>query len=102
MPGRTSDGLPPPPPAPLRQVGLATVKEDKEAFALVPVSAQEVRDLDFANDACNVLQGFSEKFETGLVTNNERKSVVWAHVWAGLFVIVIQPVCLIVSYQFIA
>lgn len=57
------------------KIGTASIKEDKEAFAIVPVPPAEVRDLDFANDASKVLGSFANKMETANYTQHERRFV---------------------------
>ena len=48
-------------------------RRDEEAFAVVPVSPDEVRDLDFVNDVSEVLKDFYNKLERGTVSPNDRR-----------------------------
>ncbi|PAV80527.1 hypothetical protein WR25_22907 [Diploscapter pachys] len=53
------------------RVILENNRIDKETFALLPVSPNEVRDLDFTNDACKALKDFIRLIRIGSVISKE-------------------------------
>ncbi|CAG9538689.1 unnamed protein product [Cercopithifilaria johnstoni] len=57
------------------KVASGNFKIDKETFALLPVRPEEVRDLDFANDACKALNGFVKLIESGKIISKEPMKV---------------------------
>ena len=58
-------------------IGTSSIKEDKEAFKIMPVAPEEVRDLDFAADACKVLEDFTGQLHAGVeICLSERKNVL--------------------------
>ncbi|CAF3819449.1 unnamed protein product, partial [Rotaria magnacalcarata] len=61
------------------KIGCALTKEDREAFQIVHVTPDEVRDLDFANDAAQHLDITVSKWEKHGLANvnaNDRKQVI--------------------------
>ena len=57
------------------KIGCAKIKEDKEAFQLIPVPTVEVRDLDFATDAAKMLKIFADKMELNQLLMNDRRAL---------------------------
>ena len=57
------------------KIGCAKIKEDKEAFQLIPVPSIEVRDLDFATDAAKMLQSFADKMFANQFVMNDRRNL---------------------------
>jgi hypothetical protein len=62
-------------------VGAAPLREDREAFEIVPVDADEVRDLDFANDSSKFLRTLAERLTSG---KRARWFACLPHLWAPM------------------
>ncbi|GAA48211.1 inositol 1 4 5-triphosphate receptor type 1 [Clonorchis sinensis] len=60
----------------MHKLGCLPQKEDKEAFSLVPVSAETVRELDFASDAIKQLAGIADAFEDGTFSSEQKGTLV--------------------------
>ncbi|KAI0235730.1 Inositol 1,4,5-trisphosphate receptor type 1 [Lamellibrachia satsuma] len=60
----------------MMKVGCASIKEDTEAFKVVRVDPQEVRDLDYATDASEILMSSAEKLEQWKITYTEKKCLI--------------------------
>ncbi|XP_066920904.1 inositol 1,4,5-trisphosphate-gated calcium channel ITPR1-like isoform X2 [Clytia hemisphaerica] len=71
----------------MHKVGSAQIKEDKEAFAIIQVQADEVRDLDFVSDASKALSIFCQKMEEGIISQIERRALTQLLADLNLFVL---------------
>lgn len=71
----------------MHKVGSAQIKEDKEAFAIIQVQADEVRDLDFVGDASKALSMFCTKMEEGNISQLERRALTQLLADLNLFVL---------------
>lgn len=63
------------------------MKEDKEAFAIIQVQADEVRDLDFVSDASKALSIFCQKMEEGNISQLERRALTQLLTDLNMFVL---------------
>ncbi|XP_065669152.1 inositol 1,4,5-trisphosphate-gated calcium channel ITPR1 isoform X5 [Hydra vulgaris] len=59
----------------MHKLGCAQIKEDKEAFAIIQVAAEEVRDLDFVSDASKQLTIFVSYMEEGNISQLDRRAL---------------------------
>ena len=50
-------------------------RDDREAFAISPVSALEIRDLDFCSDSYRVLAFNARRLKSGTITSVERRQL---------------------------
>ncbi|VDK72063.1 unnamed protein product [Litomosoides sigmodontis] len=66
-------------------------KIDKETFALLPVRPDEVRDLDFANDACKALDGFVKLIESGKIISKEAMKITIQLLTECIYFVTNQP-----------
>uniref|UniRef100_A0A158Q836 Inositol 1,4,5-trisphosphate receptor n=1 Tax=Elaeophora elaphi TaxID=1147741 RepID=A0A158Q836_9BILA len=66
-------------------------KIDKETFALLPVRPDEVRDLDFTNDACKALNGFIKLIESGKIISKEPMNVTIQLLTECIYFVTDQP-----------
>ncbi|OQV23241.1 Inositol 1,4,5-trisphosphate receptor type 1 [Hypsibius exemplaris] len=59
----------------MEKVALAALRDDKEAFQVLPVAVDEVRDLDFANDSSKVLSSVNKKIADRTVSRTDLSSL---------------------------
>ena len=55
------------------KVGGAAFRDDKDAFALIPVKMSDVRDLDFCNDCAGILKELTNKLRAGGISAAEKR-----------------------------
>eukprot|EP01135_Chromosphaera_perkinsii_P009083 Nk52_evm14s1607 gene=Nk52_evmTU14s1607 len=72
------------------KLGIAKLREDREAFAIVPVAPSEIRDLDFANDASKFLKGAASKLRAGEIQQRELKFYIKLLTSVILFVLKLE------------